>query len=103
MIEADKNLGPCILEREDYIRRCIEEHLSDAKTYKIVSNARAGTIQSMLSREFGAWLGKYAYQVPEHERAYLRTARQKHPQNLQDSEEQSKYTRPPTGAQRRNP
>ena len=82
VIEADKNLGPCILERDDYIRRCIEEHLGDAKTYKIVSNARAGTIQSMLSREFGAWLGKYAYQVPKHERVYLRTARQKHPQKL---------------------
>ena len=41
VIEADKNLGPCILERDDYIRRCIEAHIGDAKTYKIVSNARA--------------------------------------------------------------
>ena len=29
IIEADKNLGPCILERETYIRRALEEHLGN--------------------------------------------------------------------------
>ena len=32
IIEADKNLGPCIMEQEAYIQRCIEEHLGDSAT-----------------------------------------------------------------------
>ena len=32
VIEANKNLGPCIMERETYIRRVIEEHLGDSAT-----------------------------------------------------------------------
>ena len=30
MIEADKNLGPCILEQDTYIKRALEEHLCNA-------------------------------------------------------------------------
>jgi hypothetical protein len=26
VVPADKNLGPCILDREEYIKRAIEEH-----------------------------------------------------------------------------
>lgn len=29
VIESDKNLGLCILERDYYIKRCIEEHLGN--------------------------------------------------------------------------
>jgi hypothetical protein len=34
VIQADKNLGPCILEREIYIKRALTEHLLDKNTYK---------------------------------------------------------------------
>ena len=47
------------MEREMYIRRCIEEHLGDSVTYEIISPQRAAFIQGMLSREFGRWVGKY--------------------------------------------
>ena len=77
IIEADKNLGVCILEREYYIRRAIEEHLGDSKVYKIITIQEANTIQYKLSFEFSEWLGKYANTVPEYERYYLRTARER--------------------------
>ena len=75
IIEADKNLGVCILEREYYIRRAIEEHLGNSAVYKIISKAEANTIQYKLSFRFSQWLGKHAATVPEHEREYLREAR----------------------------
>ena len=78
VIEADKNLGVCILEREYYIRRAIEEHLGDSAVYKVITKAQANTIQYKLSFRFSQWLGKYAATVPEHERDYLREARNRH-------------------------
>ena len=81
-VEADKNLGLCVLERDYYIKRCISEHLGNSTNYKLISKAEASTIQSLLSRQFGSWLGKHADQIPEHEREYLRQARNKHPNKL---------------------
>ena len=37
IIEADKNLGPCILEQETYIRRTLEEHLDNASNYNQIT------------------------------------------------------------------
>ena len=34
IVASDKNLGPCIIEREMYIERFLEEHLSDITTYR---------------------------------------------------------------------
>ena len=34
IVPSDKNLGPCILEREKYITRCLRDHLLDEKTYR---------------------------------------------------------------------
>ena len=75
IIEADKNLGVCILEREYYIRRAIEEHLGDREVYKRISIAEANTIQYKLSFRLSQWLGKHSKTVPEHERDFLRTGR----------------------------
>ena len=75
VIEADKNLGVCILEREYYIRRAIEEHLGDSAVYKVITKAQANTIQYKLSFRFSLWLDKYTAIIPEHERIYLREAR----------------------------
>ena len=75
VIEADKNLGVCILERDYYIRRAVEEHLGNAEVYKQITKAEANTIQYKLSFRLDQWLGVYSGTVPEHERDYLRTAR----------------------------
>ena len=38
---ADKNLGPCILEREAYIQRALTDHLLDITTYRCLSKNEA--------------------------------------------------------------
>ena len=32
---ADKNLGTCVIERDNYIRLAYRDHLSDSPTYKL--------------------------------------------------------------------
>jgi hypothetical protein len=39
VISADKNLGPCIIEREVYINRALTEHLNDSTTYRRLTDA----------------------------------------------------------------
>jgi hypothetical protein len=40
---ADKNLGPCIIERDKYIQRALKDHLSDTTTYRQYSRSQALT------------------------------------------------------------
>jgi hypothetical protein len=50
---SDKNLGPVILERTEYVRRAHLDHLSDASTYKrltpIEADDRIRTVEGLLS------------------------------------------------------
>ena len=39
--QADKNLGPCIIERPNYIRRCLDDHLLNAATYQPLTREQA--------------------------------------------------------------
>ena len=38
VIQADKNLGPCIIERQQYIQRALRDHLLDRTTYQQLNN-----------------------------------------------------------------
>ena len=52
--KADKNLGPCIIEKDIYIRRALDDHLRDAKTYSPIPFAnfqsKAKYIRGLLKR-----------------------------------------------------
>lgn len=39
--EADKNLGPCTIERSTYIERALKDHLLDEKTYRRLTEEEA--------------------------------------------------------------
>ena len=41
ILRADKNLGPCILETNTYISRCLNDHLLDKHTYQQLSQREA--------------------------------------------------------------
>ena len=34
IVPCDKNLGPAIIERQDYLKIAMRDHLSDTTTYK---------------------------------------------------------------------
>ena len=45
VVEADKNVGPCIIEREEYIKRAILDHLGNERNYKRISARCADSLQ----------------------------------------------------------
>ena len=59
VVHGDKNLGPCILERNFYIYRGFAEHLGNTRNYKQLDATRARTVQRGLQYQFLRWLGKY--------------------------------------------
>ena len=71
IIEADKNLGPCILEQETYIRRALEEHLGNTNNYQQITKTRAANIQQRLSWALGKWIQEFQSELPAQERDYL--------------------------------
>lgn len=51
VVEADKNLGGCILNRDVYISRAIQDHLGDSNVYRRISQEEAYDHQKSLGIE----------------------------------------------------
>lgn len=71
VVHCDKNLGPALIERDSYIRLAIADHLSDATTYRRLSQDDA--LQSHLSNvdAFTDWLRRFKPLIPPEEHKYL--------------------------------
>ena len=48
---ADKNLGPCIMERINYIKKYFSEHLENKKSYECLTTWQAWTIRNKAETE----------------------------------------------------
>lgn len=59
VVEADKNLGGCILSRDDYIQRAIIEHLSNTAVYKPLTERHARTLQRGMVYQIEEFVKKY--------------------------------------------
>ena len=59
VIQGDKNLGPCIMERELYIYKAFEEHLGNESNYKPLSEVEIRGKQRGLQYIFRGWMSKY--------------------------------------------
>ena len=55
VIQGDKNLGPCIMERELYIYKAFEEHLGNESNYKPLTEVEARGKQRGLQYIFRGW------------------------------------------------
>ena len=60
VVQGDKNLGPCILDRKYYILRGCTEHLSNTSNYRQLSRAQADALQRGLMYRFWSWFNKYS-------------------------------------------
>lgn len=59
VIPSDKNLGFVIMEREEYIKSVLEEHLLDSSTYKQLNDRQFRSKQVQLEFKFYAYIQKY--------------------------------------------
>ena len=61
IFKADKNLGPCVIERHTYIQRCLKDHLLDSATYQQLTQKEAFgklTVLKMITAQYVCDLGK---------------------------------------------
>lgn len=93
IIEGDKNLGPCILDRSHYIVRGCQEHLASTRNYRQLTSQQAMTHQRGLQIQFRDWLGKFRPRfeqespvnyttISDAEATFLRRAYKKFPDKL---------------------
>ena len=59
VVQADKNLGPCILDRRYYVYRACKEHLANQRNYRQLTKERAKVLHLGLKYQFEAWLFKF--------------------------------------------
>ena len=67
VIEADKNLGGCILKLSLYTTRGITEHLSNTSVYRRLLKKRALQLNHILRYKAGIWLDKHQDAIYEGE------------------------------------
>jgi hypothetical protein len=93
IVQGDKNLGPCILERKNYIYRACKEHLGNSTNYRQLTEAQARVKYLGLSYLFDAWLSKYRPRrdkeppadhicITNAEETFLRRAKSRNPDRL---------------------
>ena len=56
IVPCDKNLGPTIIERHDYLKIAMRDHLSDTTTYKSLTTSEIDRYSSEIKKHILGWL-----------------------------------------------
>ena len=56
---CDKNLCPAIIERDDYIKIAMKDHLLDGRTYRRLTDADYANNKKRLEQELKSWMKTY--------------------------------------------
>ena len=65
---TDKNLGPCIMERINYIKKALSEHLENKNSYERLTTQQAWTIRNKAENEITKWYEKHKKTLPKNEK-----------------------------------
>ena len=69
---CDKNLGPAIIERHNYINIAMRDHLLDGRTYRRLSDVDCINHKQCLKNEIKAWMKTYNKTITKMEHAFLK-------------------------------
>ena len=72
ILPTDKNLGPAIMERTEYKRRCLSDHLLDKHTYKRLTEAEAQMLLHGAEQAFKALVATHSDCLPESEKTFFK-------------------------------
>jgi len=75
VVPADKNLGPCILDREEYITRAMKEHFGDVDTYAILDERACASMMRLLRQAQEMWISRHRSSLTKGDVKFLQTAR----------------------------
>jgi len=71
VVQCDKNLGPAIIERDEYIRFAFKDHLNDTRTYQRIHPNQVQSRRDHLHKLLDKWIKKYKAVLSKRERAFL--------------------------------
>jgi len=74
--KTDKNLGPALIDRTQYIRFALKDHLLNAHTYQQLSKQNAEQEMLKTSSALTSWLRRYKHTLPANEYTYLQRMHQ---------------------------
>ena len=72
IVKADKNLGPCVIETDKYIKYALEDHLNCQDTYKKLSTISAKKYMETVDKKIRFFLYKHRKILSTTETKYLR-------------------------------
>ena len=72
VFSADKNLGPCIIERQQYIKRALSDHLLDRTTYTRLTNNDARNKMEYIETRLLALIEKFGKHLATTDMKYLK-------------------------------
>ena len=74
ILQADKNLGPCAMSRENYVSQCIKQHLSNERCYKRITEEIARKCIDESMEEFFNYVKQPGMETPKEDMRCLQTA-----------------------------
>ena len=72
IVPCNKNLGPTIIERHDYLKIAMRDHLSDTTTYKSLTTSEIDRYSSDITKNILGWMKTHHKTLTKMERAFLR-------------------------------
>ena len=82
VVEADKNLGGCILLRKTYIERGIQEHLGNSSVYRRLTEAEAKSLHHITKYKIMMFATEHKDLLTEAENTFLLEALRLHPDSF---------------------
>ena len=71
VVEADKNLGACLLLRETYIQRAITEHLGNTSVYQRLSKTQAFQLLHLVNYQITCFCAQWRESITPAEHTFL--------------------------------
>lgn len=72
VVQCDKNLGPCVLDLDRYVKYAFRDHLSDGATYQRLNDQETRVAQAAIDHALQAWLTKHKNDLTPSSLKFLR-------------------------------
>lgn len=72
VVQCDKNLGPAVIERTEYIKFAFKDHLNDAATYERIYPDEVNRHQELLNYKLTQWLKDFDKELSKGEKKFLK-------------------------------
>ena len=71
MVQCDKNLGPAIIEKDEYIKLIIRDHLSDSTTYSRLTGTEITLHARRIKLVLQKWLKTHRKSITLNEKRFI--------------------------------